>query len=66
MRMIGEKIVKTTFTFSTRKKNQDSIFLRNFFKNEFLKAVKIYLKKQVERLGALKGALQFYKCLTVL
>ena len=30
MRTIGEKIVKTTSTFSARKKSPDSIFL-NFF-----------------------------------
>ena len=44
MRTMGEKIVKTTFTFRTRKKNQDSIFSKNFVENEFLKDVKMYHK----------------------
>ena len=49
MRTMGEIIVKTTFTFRTRKKslvkNQDSIFSKNFLENEFLKDVKMYQKK---------------------
>ena len=44
MRMIGENINKTAFTFSARKK-KDSIFLKIFFKNEFLKDMEIYQKK---------------------
>ena len=42
--MIGENVDKTAFTFSTHKK-KDSIFLKIFFKNEFLKNVEIYQKK---------------------
>ena len=42
--MIGENIDKTAFTFSTRKK-KDSIFLKIFFENEFLKDMEIYQKK---------------------
>ena len=44
MRTIGENIDKTAFTSSTRKK-KDSIFLKNFFENEFLKDMEIYQKK---------------------
>ena len=32
MRMIGENIDKTAFTFSARKKKKDSIFLKFFLK----------------------------------
>ena len=45
MRTVGEKIVKTTFTLHARKKNQDSIFSKNFLENELLKDVKMYKKK---------------------
>ena len=45
MRMIGEKIVKTTFTFSTRNKTRIHYFWIFFLENEFLKDVKIYQKK---------------------
>ena len=44
MRMIGENIDKTAFTFSARKK-RDSIFLKILFKNELLKDMEIYRKK---------------------
>ena len=44
MRTIGENIDKTAFTSSARKK-KDSIFLKNFFENEFLKDMEIYQKK---------------------
>ena len=36
---------KTAFTSSARKKNKDSIFLKKFFENEFLKDMEIYQKK---------------------
>ena len=45
MRTIGENIDKTAFTSSARKKNKDSIFLKKFFENEFLKDMEIYQKK---------------------
>ena len=47
MRTIGENIVKTAFTSSARKKKKvkDSIFLKFFFANEFLKDMEIYKKK---------------------
>ena len=46
MRMIGENIDKTAFTSSARKKKKkDSIFLKHFFENEFLKDIEIYQKK---------------------
>ena len=45
MRTIGENIDKTAFTSSARKKKKDSIFLKNFFENEFLKDMEIYQKK---------------------
>ena len=45
MRMIGENIDKTAFTFSARKKKRDSIFKKIFFENEFLKDMEIYQKK---------------------
>ena len=41
MRTIGENIDKTAFTSSARTK-KDSIFLKNFFENEFLKDMEIY------------------------
>ena len=44
MRTIGEKIDKTAFTSSARKK-KDPIFLKKFFENEFLKDMEIYQKK---------------------
>ena len=44
MRTIGENIDKTAFTFSACKK-KDSIFLKFFFENEFLKDMEIYQKK---------------------
>ena len=44
MRTIGENIDKTAFTSSARKK-KDSIFLKIFFENEFLKDMEIYQKK---------------------
>ena len=44
MRMIGENIDKTAFTLAFVKK-KDSIFLKIFFKNEFLKDMEIYQKK---------------------
>ena len=44
MRTICENIDKTAFTFSARKK-KDSIFLKIFFENEFLKDMEIYQKK---------------------
>ena len=44
MRTIGENIDKTAFTSSARKK-KDSIFLKNFFENEFLKDMEIYQEK---------------------
>ena len=37
MRMIGENIDKTAFSFSAHKKRKDSIFLNFIFENEFLK-----------------------------
>ena len=40
------------FTSSARKK-KDSIFLKHFFENEYLKDMEIYQKKQIEGLGAL-------------
>ena len=43
--MIGENIDKTAFTFSVRKKKKDSIFLKKFSENEFLKDMEIYQKK---------------------
>ena len=45
MRTIGENIDKTAFTSSARKKKKDSIFLKFFFENEFLKDMEIYQKK---------------------
>ena len=44
MRMIGENIDNTAFTFSAHKK-RDSIFLKIFFENEFLKGMEIYQNK---------------------
>ena len=44
MQTIGENIDKTAFTFSARNK-KDSIFLKIFFENEFLKDMEIYQKK---------------------
>ena len=44
MRTIGEKVVKTTSTFSARKKSPDSIFFEIFYENKFLKDVKICQK----------------------
>ena len=44
MRMIGENIDKTAFTSSAGKK-KDSIFLKIFFENEFLKDMEICQKK---------------------
>ena len=41
---MGENIDKTAFTSSARKK-KDSIFLKKFFENEFLKDMEIYQKK---------------------
>ena len=46
MRTMGENIDKTAFTSSARKKKKmDSIFLKIFFENEFLKDMEIYQKK---------------------
>ena len=45
MRTKGENIDKTAFTFSARKRKKDSIFLKFFFENEFLKDMEIYQKK---------------------
>ena len=45
MQTIGENIDKTDFTSSARKKKKDSIFLKQFFENEFLKDMEIYQKK---------------------
>ena len=45
MRTIGENIDKTASTSSTREKKKDSMFLKNFFENEFLKDMEIYQKK---------------------
>ena len=45
MRTIGENIDKTALTSSAHKKKNDSIFLKFFFKNEFLKDMEIYQKK---------------------
>ena len=46
MRMIGENIDKTAFTFSTRKKKGFNISEKLiFFENEFLKDMEIYQKK---------------------
>ena len=55
MRTIGEKIVKSAFTFSACKNNQDSIFFQKNSENESLKDMTIYQKKQkqIEGLGAL-------------
>ena len=54
MRTIGENIDKTAFTFSARKK-KDSIFLKFFFENEFVKDMEIYQKKTNWRVrGTLK------------
>ena len=39
-----ENMDKTAFTFSARKK-KDSVFLKIFFENEFLKDMEIYQKK---------------------
>ena len=44
MRTIGEHIDKTAFTSSGRKK-KDSIFLKIFIGNGFLKDMEIYQKK---------------------
>ena len=44
MQTISENFDKTAFTYSGRKK-KDSIFLKNFFENEFLKDMEIYQKK---------------------
>ena len=44
MRTIGENVDKTAFTLSARKK-KDSIFLKIFVENEFLKDMEIYQKK---------------------
>ena len=44
MRTIVQNIDKTGFTSSARKK-KDSIFLKLFFENEFLKDMEIYQKK---------------------
>ena len=44
MRTIGENIDKTAFKLSARKK-KDSIFLKIFFENQFLKDIEIYQKK---------------------
>ena len=44
MRTIGEKIVKTTSTFSAHKEPGFNIF-EICFENKFLKDVKIYPKK---------------------
>ena len=41
---IARKNLKLSVTFSARKK-KDSIFLKRFFENEFLKGVEIYQKK---------------------
>ena len=51
------KYRQTAFTFRARKKKKDSIFLKNFFENEFLKDMEIYQKKRIEELGALKMSL---------
>ena len=45
MRKIGENIDETAFTSSAPKKKKDSIFLKIFFENEFLKDMDIYQKK---------------------
>ena len=47
MRTIGENIDKTAFTSSAckKKKKKDSIFLKRFFENEFLKDMVIDQKK---------------------
>ena len=42
MRTKGENIDKTAFTFSACKKKKDSIFLKIFCENEFLKDMEIY------------------------
>ena len=44
MRRIGENIHKTAFTFSARKK-KDSIFMKFFVENEFLKDIEICQEK---------------------
>ena len=59
MRTIGENIDKTAFTSSARKKKKDSIFLKKFFENEFLKDIEIYQKKTNWRV---RGTLK--KCVT--
>ena len=41
---IGENIDKTAFKLSARKK-KDSIFLKIFLENQFLKDIEIYQKK---------------------
>ena len=45
MRTIGENIEKTALTSSAREKKKDSIFLKDFFENEFLNDMEIYQKK---------------------
>ena len=46
MRTIGENIDKTAFTHVLALvKKKDSIFLKIFFENEFLKDMEIYHKK---------------------
>ena len=46
MRTIGENIDKTAFTqVLALVKKKDSIFLKIFFENEFLKDMEIYQKK---------------------
>ena len=53
MRTIGEKVVATAFTFSACKKVRIQNLKKNS-ENVFLKDMKIYPKKQLERLGALE------------
>ena len=45
MQTIGEKIVKTTSTFSARKKSLDSIFLNFFFEKKVLERCQNLLPK---------------------
>ena len=45
MRTISENIDKNAFTSSARENKKDSIFLKIFFENEFLKDMEIYQKK---------------------
>ena len=46
MRTIGENIDKTAFTSSARKKKKRGFNIsQNFFENEFLKDIEIYLTK---------------------